>query len=780
MPREKKGTITRIMERRPLTLFAVAYACGAAAEGALRGAPMVAGVLLAVSAALCVALRRKVFLFAAAIFLGALLTGVAMRVPVAETIKAASVEARVVSVRGEGEMHERFVLDQVWINGERYSYKVDAYAYGGVRVGPGDSVEFTGTLYPASERKNPGGTDEALALWKDGIALCTSVSADSLSVTGAASPVMSFFPRLRSTLGDRIEGLFPNSAGLVKALCIGVRDSLPSELKSDFREMGVSHLLAISGLHVECLALFLDFLLRRLRVSKKASFFAVLAFFAFYMCLVGFTASIVRATVMYVMLRGAPLMGRPSDGMTRLSAAFLLLVLIKPLNVFDYGFVLSFSAVAGLMLLMPRLNTLLDFKPDKRESRMWATLKKLLRRIAALASVSLIAQLATLPAVASYYGSISPWSVLVNLAAVPISMAALPLSLIAITANYVYFPLGALIAWAPDHLFVLLSRIVSAMTALPLSTVSLPAWPGWLTALYAAAFVLLSRYVDAPRPARFAALAAVPVLIACTFALSSLSLPDGLTMVFLSAGNSDATVVFAERSVYLMDAGDTDSPVADYLSYLGIGVIDGVFLSHPHKDHVAGLSRALDQARVSTLYLSENFFEIESDERVSAAIEKARELGTQIVLLKEGDELELSQNVSLTVVQADESGRNQADDLSMVAHIKYADGSALFLADLPMEREKLPMPDADVLKVAHHGSAYNTSEQLVMSTTPSVSVIPVGANSYGHPSEKILGRLRRSGSAVYRTDECGAVTVSIRTDGSVYVETFLLSEDQGA
>jgi competence protein ComEC len=764
----RTGALTRAMDRRPLTLFAAAYACGAAAQASLGAGAQVCGALLIASAAAWALARRRVLAFSCALFLGATLTALALRTPDAETMRGAEVQARVASVRGEGDIHEGFRLERATINGEGYPYRIDAYAYGGVETQIGDTVRFTATLYAPDGVRNPGGIDEKRMLWKDGVALRASVDGRTFQRVRAGDGFFTALARLRVALAARIDALFGASAPLVKALTIGVRDALPSEIKADFRDMGIAHMLAISGLHIECLALFLDFILRKLRVPKKAAFFAIAAFFGFYACLVGLGPSIVRAAVMYVMLRAAPLMGRPSDGMTRLSAAFLLLVLIKPLNVFDYGFVLSFSAVAGLMLAMPPVSAWLEARLRGKSKA-----RRALRRVAVLAAVSTVAQLATLPAVATYYGAISPWSVAANLVAVPLLMAVLPLSMAAIVLSYLFFPLGAAVALLPSYLLAALSALIAKMTYLPLARLALPMWPWYLSALYALAFALTSRYVTVPRGVRRAAPVALALIFLLSLGVRGLAFPTGLTVVFLDAGNADASVVFAEGAVYLIDAGDTDSPAADYLAYMGIGALDGVFLTHPHKDHVAGMAGVLAQARVDALYLGAGFDGASANDEARDAVRAAKEASARVEYLREGDAVQLSKNITLSVHQADEHPDGAPDDVSLIALIRYGEGSALFLADLPKEREKLPVPDADVLKVAHHGSRYNTSELLIASATPSVAVIPVGYNSYGHPSAELLERLDRAGAAVYRTDESGAITARIRMDGSVEIQTYI-------
>ena len=113
----------------------------------------------------------------------------------------------------------------------------------------------------------------------------------------------------------------------------------------------------------------------------------------------------------------------------------------------------------------------------------------------------------------------------------------------------------------------------------------------------------------------------------------------------------------------------------------------------------------------------------------------------------------------------------------MVLLIEYGDAAALFTGDLPMGFEPGPMPDVDVLKVAHHGSNGSSSYMALNSATPSASVIPVGrGNGYGHPGDALLKRLEDTGTKIYRTDLRGAVTAELQQDGGVRVRTHLAPE----
>ena len=178
----------------------------------------------------------------------------------------------------------------------------------------------------------------------------------------------------------------------------------------------------------------------------------------------------------------------------------------------------------------------------------------------------------------------------------------------------------------------------------------------------------------------------------------------------------------------------------------------------------------------AAIYVPEGWFEADASDTVQAGIDLAGEKGIPIVELSAGTEIRLSDH-AVARICAPTGAAASVNDLSMVVEVAYRESGVLFTGDLSAEGEPSPLPDVDVLKVPHHGSAQACSDRMLAELTPQVSVIPVGENNYGHPSEQTLERLESAGSEVYRTDECGAVTVRILRDGAIRVKTYLPVEE---
>lgn len=158
-------------------------------------------------------------------------------------------------------------------------------------------------------------------------------------------------------------------------------------------------------------------------------------------------------------------------------------------------------------------------------------------------------------------------------------------------------------------------------------------------------------------------------------------------------------------------------------------------------------------------------------------MDAALQAGIPIVELSAGDTLYPSENVTIRIHES-AAPEYSVNDLSMLVEFEYFGCHLLYTGDLSTKGEPVELPDIDILKIPHHGSASATSERLLYQTSPEIAIISVGDNNYGHPSDKTLQRLHAVGADVYRTDQCGAIEVHISQDGEMKVHTYLPYEGE--
>ena len=756
--------IRQWIHRRPVLLLAACLALGAVI-GWQNAVPWWCwGIVLVSSAALGLLSRKSVFIFSSALPLGALLIALALLKPTIMPQDDVVLTGRLASEPDIREEYVRFLLDDVSADGEALPIRVMLYLYG--KEYPfleyGATISVHADTYLPTDRENPYADSYAAYLWQQGVALCASGSFKDLSVLAPPSfSLTGFSIRCRLYLQSVVERTYSEDiAPLVTSLLLGDRSMLPNDLYSAFKTAGLAHLLAISGLHIACLAAALDVLLRRLRCPAKVTLILVSLFLLAYSSVIGFPPSVNRALLMYVLSAGARLFGRPSDGLTGLSLSFILLMLLNPLNITNVSFVLSFSSVAGILIFSRLLTPRCIF-------RIRGPLHKPVSWLIAALAVSLAAQLGALPAIAVVFGSLSTYALLANLPALPLMTASLPVAIVSVGLGCVHSGLGQLIALPVEGLLRALIYVTNRVAALPGAVVNTPAWPPLLLLLYALICVLCSPVSHIRRHFKQFFVGLLP---AC--AVSALFLPAalptvGLEAFFLDAGQADAALIRAEDRFYLMDVGE-DSTMADYLRASGIRP-DAIFLSHPHADHAGGLTDVIGLCKPAVIYVPCLWDEVEADDGVPDALAAAREAGWIVQPLMAGDTLSLSENVSARVYQPLPDMTADANGASLILSVHLGDSSILFTGDLPAENELAMFPDCDVLKVAHHGAKESTSGLFLKMTSPTAAVISVGHNSYGHPAPETIARLEASGASIYRTDECGAISALLGVDGIIRI-----------
>ena len=715
-----------------------------------------------------------VLLICAALFLGAARMTSALIRPKIEARYGVQISG---TIRGEPLLQEdkdRLVcrLTGVRIDDEPLNADIRLYLREGASslqgVQAGQNVRVRGMLWEPDVAKNPGEFDFAAFLWKNGMAAYATAKVSDAEISSGSSGLSAFLCKARERVASRIDSLFARNSGIVKALILGTREDLSDEISEDFSRAGIAHLLAISGLHVSLIAMLANWILHFF-LSRRISFWITLLLVVFYGILSGLRASVLRAILMFAVLGGGALLGRPSDAPTRIAAAFLILLVANPLYLTDAGFVLSFSASAGLIFLSPPMERLLCL-PEISQKRFFG---RCLHRALSMISATMCAQLATLPSLILYFGEIPLLSFATNLLAVPLTMFAL---FLAVPALFIPF-LGVPIAWIVDLLLDGLVRLSGLGANLPFSALRLMQFPALLAAIFVGLIFAVSDLSRISRKTREWMLLGLP-LLACIAALLGRASVAGLTISFLEAGNADAAVLCAQGETYLIDAGLEQTPAASFLESRNLQP-NAIFLSHPDEDHAGGLLQVLQTAPPQCIYVPVGWYtHMEEDGLVRQAFAQAEEMGIPIVELSQGDRVQLSAKVTATVLypSRDTQAAN-SNALSMLLLVEYGEGAALFTGDLSIAQEPESLPDVDVLKIAHHGSNTSTSFRLIEETSPSVAVISCGENSYGHPSEEVIDRLEDFGAQIWRTDHSGAVTVRIFQNGWVHAGGFCGGEE---
>lgn len=569
-----------------------------------------------------------------------------------------------------------------------------------------------------------------------------------------------------------IDAAFPEDvSGFVRALVTGNRDNLTDEFTTSLERAGLSHTVAVSGMHLAFLASLLTALLGRGR--RSTALFTVL-WVALFCGIAGNTPSVLRAAVMILMLQLAPLLDRERDGPTSLALALFLLLWVNPFSAAHIGLQLSFTAVAGILLVSDRVQgwLLKKLRMDQlSKPRGWG--ERLLRVgpyfVVSTLSATLGASVLTIPLVALHFNMISliaPLSNLLTLWAIGfLFLGGLGVGTLAIAlpgpAAVLAVPFAGLaryLQWVID----LVSR--PALAALPLESVY---YRAWLVLIYALLLVSIRgkgrRPVWMPLAAGTAGLVLAVVLTRETFGLGDI----GVTVLDVGQGQS---VLVRSGYLVLVDCGgdsrdDPGDVAANYLQSVGRSDIELLVVTHYHADHASGIPQLLRRIGVGEIALPD----VEKDSPLRAEIiAAAGEKGIPVRFVREEEQFHLTREGDTVTVLPPMAEEGTANELGLTVLVSHKTLDVLITGDMEAEGERrlvetADLPDVEVLVAGHHGSNTSNTRELLETVRPELALISVGQNNkYGHPGWDALARLDEIGAKIYRTDLYGTIEVRMK------------------
>lgn len=612
----------------------------------------------------------------------------------------------------------------------------------------GQQVRAEARLRHPGGARNPGGFDFARYLARQGSYLAAYVY-DAWEITGNPTPhLLTWMAKARNVLMAKLDDQYGALAPYMRGMLLGDKEEIDGEGQRAIRDSGLSHLLAVSGLHVGFIALPVLWLLKRLRLRLMVQWLLLAAVLGTYCLLVGAPASSVRACVMLLILQGAPLAGRRYDPISALSAAFLLFFPFQPLALWDMGFVLSFSAMLGIFLVGERIKKLTPKWPRwPRE----------------MVAVSLGAQLGCLPWTARYFGEVQLLGLFTNLLAVPLAGFVVQLGLVGLFLGFLWQPLAAPLVMVVSLLLHIILGVAGFVASIPFATLRMPA-PGLFA--IAAYFVLMALLY--PRFLLRKSLRRVGVGLTLGVVLMSLwiAFPKGVRYVQVDVGQGDAALLHAAGHTTVIDTGKAGSGgLLDVLRFYGL-MVDTLCISHPDADHAGALVDLLEAGMpIGRIVVPTDLTEADFDEEVLLGFLRAQEQGIPVQGLYAGEALMLPGGVQAHALGPVPGLGKTTNDRSLVLMLEAEGVRILTTGDAGEMVEPLRDTACDVLKVAHHGAAAATSEVFLRYARPEIALISVSANnSYGHPTPQVLERLDAAGATVYRTDRCGAITLLLEDE----------------
>lgn len=641
----------------------------------------------------------------------------------------------------------------------------------------GSKLFVVGLLDDFPRPRNPGEFDYGRYLELNNIHGVVSLNDRSeLVVLGqeAYSDFLSLFRQARSSLLTIIDSLHrPREASFLRGILLAERSKIVDDVKQAFVDTGTVHILAVSGLHVGVVAVVFYGFFGLLRLPRKWIAVATMLGLLAYMTLIGSPPSVVRATIMAIVLLLGSLFERKVDVYQSLAIAASILLLWDSNNLFNVGFQLSFAAVISIVYLYPIFVKALYRIPERFEE------VKMLEPVLKLFAVSLAAQLGTLPFTAYYFDRISIISLLANLLVVP--LVGFNVMLGFATLGFSFFSLWLAESYAAlnEWLVTFLLGFVKAASTVPYAYIDTSNVEITTSLAYYTALVGI---VNIGRRAVFKSsiiilLAIGTVLVYTRWVFAK---DPSLRVTVLDVGQGDAIFIeFPSGANVLVDAGPRvpsydagERIVVPFLNYRGVKSLDAVIMSHPHSDHIGGIPAVLRSVEVRQLVEPAVAGETELYREIHRT---AQQRNIRISPRRAGDTINIERNSRLYVLHpyATYDSTGNLNNASLVIKLVYGSTAVLLMGDAEAEvegkliRRYTPMLEAEVLKTGHHGSITSSTEEFVRATRSSLALVSVGKrNKFNHPSPVVMERLANHGMTIYRTDLGGAII--LESDGEKF------------
>lgn len=597
----------------------------------------------------------------------------------------------------------------------------------------------------------------------------------------------SYTRQLKKICNDNNIGVFKicnlENGGIIQGILLGNKNDINDDIKSLYQMNGIAHILAISGLHISLIGLFVYSLIRKKLKFIPAAFFSISIILLFSM-MTGFGVATVRATIMFIMKILGEVLGRKNDRLNSISLALLLIACSNPMAIINSGFQMSFMAILGANFVWKITEKFMDIK-----GKMWSAF-----------GFSLCITIVMNPIIAWNYYQIPMYSVLLNLIIVPLMGIVIASGFVGLYSSYLFVIIGKITILPACLIIKLYGLLCTIVEHIPFYNMICGKPNIFVVIIYycTIAGMCIGMKIYLKKSEDKESKKIIPktgqiveskkskkakkrkifikkiIFVFGSFIIITISLFvhifTGFEVNFLDVGQGDGIAIRTHDAFITVDGGSSDVKnvgkyrIIPFIKYKGIRAIDYAIISHLDNDHVSGVRELLEQSdnggiKVRNIVLPKL---LNKDDEYVEMEKLAHAMGVEVLYLKNGDSIEAG---PLKIKCINPDIKNQMDDRndnSTVLDVKYKNFSMLLTGDISSEVEnnieKNLAQKYTVLKVPHHGSRFSSSENMLSKIEPKYSVISCGeGNSYGHPHIETIDRLNMHNTEILRTDFIGEI-----------------------
>lgn len=622
----------------------------------------------------------------------------------------------------------------------------------------------------------------------------TKLITNTSKILRTSTPLLS---RIRKHVTDKAKAIFKKYmnhkyAPFLIGTILGDRSEILPETTDHFTKSGLLHILAISGANMVVIASSIMFISKLIKLSFFKKILIIIVIILSYTYLVGYEASIIRASIITILTMLALILGRKRDSVALLLTSGLLITLHDPFSIYDIGFQLSFLSVAGILLISPIIDELLGNKSNFLTNTFSITFSVLLT----IAPITLY-----------HFKRFSIVSILSNFLALPVSTLIMSLGMICAWLSLLFERMIYPFLWVLDKATGYLFFISKVCSNIPYGQLYFSKFSIHFVFLYYLFLLFTVSFLTKNNiNKKFNKKFIIYLIIFLTVLVFAYQVflylpPKNLSLTFFDVGNGDACLIRTPEGInILIDGGPEGKDIVKKLYLRGVKKLDLVILSHPHSDHIGGLIEVLNEIPINSVLIG-NLDLSESDqstiEKHNLFLEIINTKQIPLFIVKSKNILRISSKLNLIPIWPEPDNiiylKENINNQSLVLLLEYENKKILFTGDIEIQAQReilnsLKNPSmnksnslkdisinndiyndinnylikADILKVPHQGSKDANFYQFLRAVSPKIAIISVGLNNkYNHPSEETINSLKNINSNILRTDKLGDIDIIV-------------------